>query len=254
MPKHRDDGDDHEAHSLAAAIQHYRAVYDRWVAEQEPSLRAVLDHQMHQAHEALWLMVGPLFLDVARWLIARRHWAIHLVDAKDGDRFDYVQSLAMIAYLGFIDELPRLTVDPERPVRALLKAVIRNTLYDEYKRLTRQREHLTDSLDQPAHPGAAAILGDVLPDETTLDADEQHVAAITREEVIQVIVLWVSMLAHIDQQIMIERIFRDPPTAFADIAALLGAGWQADAVRQRHARARQKLLQLLKERGWDECP
>lgn len=254
MPKHRDGDDDHEAQSLAAAIQHYRAVYDRWVVEKESSLRAVLDEQIHQAHEALWLIAGPLLFDVARWLIAKRHWAIHLVDAKDGYSSDYVQSLAMIAYLGFIDELPRLTVDPNRSVRALLKTVIRNTLYDEYKRLTRQREHLTDSLDQPAHPGSSASLGDVLPDETTLDADAAYVAAITREEVIPVIVLWVSTLGHIDQQIMTERIFRDPPTGFAEIAAMLGSGWQADTVRQRYARARQKLLQLLKERGWDECP
>lgn len=254
MLKQRSDSEDHQPQDYADAILHYQWVYSRWIYEPDKSTRVILNDEMKHAHERLWLTLGPVFLTAAKWLI-RKPWAKHLLDLKARDSQDHAGSLAMLAYLSLVEEIPRLKVDSSQNVVAFLKTVIHYALYDEYKRLTKQREGFTDSLDQPAHPGTAVPLGEALPHQQSLTANEKILTEIAQGELLkEFLALRATILGHTDQIITYERMLKDPPTSFADIATMLGPGWREEAVRKRYARARKKLLKLLKERGWDECP
>lgn len=260
MPTQRDESDEEaegrllKQQSLFEAIRHYQEVHGRWSTDLHEDHRVRLNEEMGLAHEKLWAELEEPLYKAARWLISKP-WIKFVIDQQTHNPSDLITTLAMIAYTNLVEELPKLVIDPSQNVIAYLKTTTRNKLYDEYLKLTRQKEHQIDSLDLPAHPGTQQTLGDELPDPASLIADEATVTKLARNDCLrEIMAYWAMVLNDIDRLIVRERWLKHEPTPFSAIAVLLGDGWSEGTVRQRHHRILDRTMKYLKKGGWPFCP
>jgi DNA-directed RNA polymerase specialized sigma24 family protein len=179
-------------------------------------------------------------------------------------------TLAMNLFSMLVEELPSLSIDTDRPVRNLLKQILRRRNVDEWRREhpnARQRaKGSATNIEKPPAAGDAHMWpahgmessesyipdpSDGMIDASTIDLDERIIRSIDNAQVISLIqAFWPKNLSKEDMAIMRLRYLEDPEKSFREIATRLGKGWTEETVRQRHYRAVQKTRQFLREQGF----
>ena len=180
------------------------------------------------------------------------------------------ESLALNMFANIVFNLPKLRPDPQRNVRNLLVTVARRGLIDEYRRSyassPRRQPKSAEQQTAPASGSDEARMwhvtganqngvapGDSQPepvDPGSYNIEDRMATRIDQQALLQVVwEYWPRNLSATDFQIMKLRWQSDPPSSFRDIAEQIGAGWEEDAVRQRHHRIMNATRKYLREQG-----
>lgn len=246
---------------LLVAVQEYQRLYASWSATNDLLEREQTRLQLGQVQELLWsLIAGSLYQIAKGWagsVIGKEHIAAQGNDA--------LTSLALSLYIYVAEELPKLVIDPSKNVMGLLMTIVRRRLIDEQRKYMRDlsgpRSSTASALAAqvalegtmwPARAGAEPIysgeaLQDIV-DPQSKDIEEQLVDRLYSQALWEDIQLyWQRTLTREDQQI-VRRWERDPPTPFRTIAESLGPGWTESMIRQRHYRIMRRTRQYLQER------
>lgn len=209
---------------LLDAVILFQTLHAQWALEDDTARRAAASAACQAAAERVFALLEPSLEGVARrWMGSGL--------APD------IQSMKLNLLTAIFLQLPRLRIDPERNLRALLLTVARYGVYDLYRadmdaadRRSRAVSDLwsggaTSRLRQRLLADAAAC-DDRLEDTLVERLDQRHLL-----EVIQL--FWERALGTTDLRIVAMRL-RDQP--FRTIARALGAGWTEEAARQRYHR------------------
>ncbi|GAB4215036.1 MAG: hypothetical protein OHK0022_54420 [Roseiflexaceae bacterium] len=209
---------------LLDAVIAFQSLYARWGLEQDAAGRAAASAACQAAAERVFALLEPSLEGLARrWM-------------GSGLASD-VQSMKLNLFAAIFVQLPRLRIDPERNLRALLLTIARYGAYDMYRAdidaADRRRRAMDDlwSGDSPSRLRQRLIADATVCDDGLEDALIERIDQRRLLEVIQL--FWESALGTADLRIVALRL-RDQP--FRTIAQFLGAGWTEEAVRQRYHR------------------
>jgi DNA-directed RNA polymerase specialized sigma24 family protein len=231
--------------------------YIMWKAEHDQGQAELLGAKCRQSLEAL---LNLLFDDLR---YAARGWLRSNI-ASDPE------TLALNMFANIVFQLPKLHIDPQRPVRNLLITVARRGLIDEYRRTYSngpRRQSSSSSQDIPPQTGTPDARmwqtpGDLTNQSSSLDAhtelsdqkaeavEDGIVSRISGQSILQAVwEYWQRNYSGFDLQIMQLRWQMEPPRTFMEIATRLGPGWLEATVRQRHKRIMDATRKYLREQG-----
>ncbi|NJL06570.1 MAG: hypothetical protein HC911_17040 [Chloroflexaceae bacterium] len=233
---------------LVSALDHLLAVWD---AARHAPADAQLRQQRDAAAHAVWQQLEhPLRGFARRWLQRKR--ATQQVAALPAGTDDQLEALALEAFTLILIELQRTTTTaPWRaatnPVGYLVRIAAHRMIDDYYRAYSaHSRPQRTDSAlptdyadPTPRYAFQSQSLDALtyeLPDHTADHATHiiEQLDQATRLHAIRA--YWQQTLNTIDWQIVQARFATDPPLPFQQIAAQLGAGWTAAAIRKRYER------------------
>lgn len=246
---------------LLAAVQEYQRLYAYWSTTDDLLEREQTRLQLGQVQEILWsLIAGSLFQIAKGWagsVIGKEHIAAQGNDA--------LNSLALSLYIYVAEELPKLVIDPSKNVMGLLMTIVRRRLIDEQRKNMRDlsgprsstagpfaAHAAPESTMWPARVAAEPIysgeaLQDII-DPQSKDIEEQLVDRLYSQALWEDIQLYWQRTLTREDQCIVRRWERDPPTPFRAIAESLGPGWTESMIRQRHYRIMRRTRQYLHER------
>ena len=231
--------------------------YILWKTEQDQEQAEELGAKYRQSLEAL---LSLLFDDLC---YAARGWLRSNITSEP-------ETLALNMFANIVFQLPRLHIDPQRPVRNLLITVARRGLIDEYRRTysngPRSQSPSSEQTYPPQTgtpearmwqtPGESINQSSSLdshtefPDQKTGAVEDRIVNRINRQSILHAIwEFWDRNYSGFDLQIMHLRWQIDPPRPFMEIATRLGPGWLEATVRQRHKRIMDATRKYLREQG-----
>lgn len=250
-----------EADRLFALFLRCQAAMAAWQQAPPGSQRDVLRQSVRELSTRLFAELEAPLRSVARgWRRSDLGRDTAPRYGRHGGSADAEQALAESMYLYILEALPTLTVrDPQRLIPTL-KQVARHGLYDENYTLYRghgpprpgRRPPILLRLQAPRTADEGEQEHQEPADPETIGADEALIEALDRRHCLDMVyALWESW-TNPDRLILEARWRKEPRQPFEAIAAALGAGWTAEAVRQRHARAMKRTREYLQRMGWDD--
>lgn len=167
--------------------------------------------------------------------------------------------LGMNIFADIIEDLLRVTIDPNRNAYGLVMTMAHHALYDLNQRTQGHRRARPTRLLQSGDPDALMAPPTVraahslsYDDEGSLldmpDPEVDFTARVLERERLRhcwpMVQRVLEATSAIDRYIFAQRVEQDPPTPFEIIAQQLGPGWTEGAVKQRHHRLMQRLKQI----------
>ena len=235
--------DIHNAELVRDALTYQRL---RRAAQQQAdeATRLRLSAEAMAAAEVIWQQLrDDLCKRAGRWLGGPLGEETHQRGAEAR------ASIAMSMFLDVLNWLDRMEIDPARNLRAMLLTEAYFRTIDSYRKVyTTPNGTLTLTISEgedayrEQHTVALGVYheanGLVEPvDPTSLEHEERMISRVDSRVYAQLIQQFIAENLTPSQQFVIEqRLFKQPPTHYDQIARLLGSGWTAEASRQAYSR------------------